>query len=250
MFHFIWNDLLYQPLLNALASLVSVIPGGDIGIAVILLTILVKLLLFPFSQKSIQNQAAMAILAPELEKIKKNGGSKEEQARLTFELYKKHKTNPFSGCLLILIQIPIIFALYYVFYKGINFESDLLYSFVKVPEQINMIFLGFVDLSMKSLPLAILAGISQYLQAYFMPQPKATEGGGNSFAESFSKSMQMQMKYVFPFLVAWIAYTISGAVALYWITSNIFAVGQQIYVKRTERQTLAEEAKVIIKEKA
>jgi len=212
------------------------------GIAVIVLTLLVKLLLFPFSQKSIKNQAAMAILAPELDKIKKSGNSKEEQARLTFELYKKHKTNPFSGCLLVLIQIPIIFALYYVFLKGIHFQSDLLYSFIHVPAKINMTFLGIIDLGAKSIVLAVLAGISQYLQAHFMPKPKVTTGAGNSLGESFAKSMQMQMKYVFPFLIAWIAYSISGAVALYWITSNIFAVGQQIYVKKTERKELSEEA--------
>ncbi|MBI3305563.1 membrane protein insertase YidC [Candidatus Nomurabacteria bacterium] len=248
MFHYLWDTILYKPLINALAFLVSVVPGSDIGIAVILLTILVKLLLFPFSQKAIKNQAAMAILAPEIEKIKKGGGSKEEQARLTFELYKKHKTNPFSGCLLVLIQIPIIFALYYVFFKGINFQSDLLYSFVHIPEEINMNFLGVVDLGSKSLILAILAGASQYLQAHFMPKPKITAGGAGSFAESFAKSMHMQMKYIFPFLVAWIAYSISGAVALYWIVSNIFAVLQQIYVNKTERKALTEEAKILIKD--
>ncbi len=245
MFHTIWDTVLYQPLLNALAFLVSVIPGGDVGIAVILLTILVKLLLFPFSQKSIQNQAAMAILAPELDKIKKSGQSKEEQAKLTFELYKKHKTNPFSGCLLVLVQIPIIFALYYVFYKGINFETASLYSFVHVPEKINMIFLEIIDLSLKSLPLAILAGVSQFLQAHYMPKPKTTSSSG-SFSDSFAKSMQMQMKYIFPFLITWIAYSISGAVALYWITSNIFAVGQQIYVNKTEKKVLTEEAEAMV----
>jgi YidC/Oxa1 family membrane protein insertase len=177
----------------------------------------------------------MNILAPELNKIKASGVSKEEQARLTFELYKKHKTNPFSGCLLVLIQIPIIFALYYVFFKGINFQSELLYSFVHVPEHINMIFLGVLDITKKSLVLAILAGVSQYLQAYFMPKPAPSSSStGSSFQDSFSKSMNMQMKYIFPFIVAFIAYSISGAVALYWITSNIFMVGQQIYVKKKE----------------
>ena len=100
----IWNTLLYQPLLNALAFLVSIIPGGDVGVAVILLTILVKIILFPLSQKSIESQAEMNILAPEINKIKASGASKEEQARLTFELYKKHNTNPFSGCLLIKLK--------------------------------------------------------------------------------------------------------------------------------------------------
>lgn len=249
MIHYIWNTVLYKPLINALAFLVSIVPGGDVGIAVILLTILVKLALFPVSQKSIKNQAAMTMLAPELDKIKKSGGSKEEQARLTFELYKKHKTNPFSGCLLVLIQIPIIFALYYVFYKGINFESGLLYSFVHVPEKINMIFLGLSDLSQKSLVLAILAGVSQYLQAHFMPKPATNTGASGSFAESFAKSMQMQMKYVFPVLITWIAYSISGAVALYWITSNIFTVGQQIYVNKTEKKVLDKEVEVLITQK-
>jgi len=249
MIHNIWTALLYKPLINALAFLVSIIPMGDVGIAVIILTVLVKLILFPFSQRSIKNQAAMAILAPELDKIKKSGASKEEQARLTFELYKKHKTNPFSGCLLVLVQIPIIFALYYVFFKGINFESGLLYSFIHVPAKMNMIFLGLIDLSKKSLILAILAGVSQYLQAHFMPKPKALASATGSFAESFGKSMQMQMKYIFPLLITWIAYSISGAVALYWITSNIFVVGQQIYVKKNEEKELDEEVKVLISEK-
>ena len=231
----IWNTIFYQPLLNALAFLVSIIPGADVGIAVIILTILVKIILFPLSQKSIESQAEMNILSPELKKIKESGASKEEQAKQTFELYKKHKVNPFSGCLLVLIQIPIIFALYFVFLKGMNFEGGLLYSFIHIPEHVSMIFLGVFNISEKSLTLAILAGVSQYLQAHFMPQPTPssnTAGSIGSFSESFAKSMQMQMKYIFPFIIAFIAYSISGAIALYWITSNLFMVGQQIYVKK------------------
>lgn len=234
----IWNFLLYQPLLNALAFLVSVVPGGDLGVAVIILTIIVKIILAPLSFASIKSQAKMSALAPELDKIKKSGVSKEEQARLTFELYKKNKTNPFSGCLLILIQIPIIFALYFVFYKGINFDDGILYSFILKPENLNMQFLGLLDLTQKSLLLAIIAGISQYFQAHFMPKPQTNNATPGSFQESFAKSMHMQMKYVFPFIVAFIAYTVSGAVALYWITSNIFAVGQQIYVNKKKKDEL------------
>ena len=111
MIGYVWNLILYQPLLNALAFLVSVLPGGDVGLAVILLTILVKVILFPLARKSIESQAEMNVLAPKLQKIKESGATKEEQATQTFELYKKYKVNPFSGCLLLLIQIPIIFAL-------------------------------------------------------------------------------------------------------------------------------------------
>jgi len=229
----LWDIALYKPLVNVLAFFVSIIPGGDVGVAVIILTILVKTLLFPLSQRSIENQAKMNLLNPELKKIKENKASKEEQAKQTFELYKKHKTNPFSGCLLVIIQIPIIFALYYVFMKGVKFDSNYLYPFIHAPQNINMNFLGILDIeSKKGLFLAILAGLSQFFQAYFMPKLKQPKESGGSFQESFAKSMNMQMKYVFPFIVAFITYSVSGAVALYWITSNIFAIGQQIYAKK------------------
>lgn len=230
----IWDVALYKPLLNVLAFFVSIVPGGDVGVAVIILTLLVKMALFPLSQKSIESQAKMNLLSPELKKIKESKASKEEQAKQTFELYKKHKTNPFSGCLLVLIQLPIIFALYYVFYKGINFDANYLYSFIKTPVHMNMNFLGILDISKTHIwSLTILAGISQFFQAYFMPKPAPSTGGNSgSFQDSFAKSMNMQMKYVFPFVVAFIAYSLSGAVALYWITSNIFAVGQQLYANK------------------
>lgn len=231
---YLWNTLLYEPLLNALAFLVSVLPGADIGLAVIVLTILVKLILMPLSRRSIESQAEMNMLQPELNRIKESGASKEEQAKQTFELYRKHKVNPFSGCLLVLIQIPIIFALYFVFLKGISFKEGYIYSFIHIPEQVNILFLGLIDLTQKSMVLAILAGVSQYLQAYFMPKPAASNTTPGSFGESFQKSMHLQMRYIFPFVVAFIAYSISGAVALYWITSNLFMTLQQVYLKKKE----------------
>ena len=241
MLSLLWNAILYKPLLNILAFFVSVIPGGDVGMAVILLTILVKTILFPLSQRSIESQAKMNLLNPELKKIKESKASKEEQAKQTFELYKKYKTNPFSGCLLILIQIPIIFALYYVFLKGLKFDPSLLYPFIHSPVIISMNFLGIFDIGKTHIiVLAILAGVSQFFQAYYMPKPLPSNTEGGSFQDSFAKSMNMQMKYIFPFLIAFIAYSLSGAVALYWVTSNIFAVGQQIYAKRKKNLLVVE----------
>jgi YidC/Oxa1 family membrane protein insertase len=232
MLHSLWDNLLYEPLLNALAFLINVIPGGDLGLAVIILTLLVKLALAPLSKKSIQNQAAMNKLSPELDRIKNSGLSKEEQARKTFELYKENKTNPFSGCFLVLIQIPIIFALYFTFFRGVNFSPDILYSFIKLPDHMSSMFLGLIDVSGKSLLLAILTGISQYLQAHFMPNMAMQNNSSkDSFSSTFSKSLNMQMKYVFPFIMGFISYS-SGVIALYFITSNIFAVAQQILLKK------------------
>ena len=107
---------------------------------------------------------------------------------------------------------------------------------MQIPENASHIFLGLLDITEKSLALAVLAGVSQFFQAYFMPKPVTNQDPSKaaSFADSFAKSMHLQMKYVFPFLVAIIAYNISGAVALYWITSNVFMTVQQIYVKKKE----------------
>lgn len=238
MLHNIWNAVLFRPLVNLLAFFVYLVPGGDVGIAIIALTILVKALLFPLSQRSIESQAKMSVLAPELNKIKSSGKSQEEQAKATLELYKKHNANPFSGCLLILIQIPIIIALYLVFLKGISFDNGILYSFVPSPEKLNTMFLGLIDLSEKSLLLAILAGASQYLQAHFMPKPNNSPETAGTFAHSFSKSMHIQMKYFFPFLIAFIAYSISGAIALYWLVSNLFSTLQQVYANKRKHSML------------
>lgn len=240
--HHIWTVFLYQPLQNILAVLVSIVPGSDLGVAVIVLTLLVKTLLFPLSQKSIESQVKMNLLAPELKKIKDSGLNKEEQAKKQLELYSKHKANPATGCVVALIQIPIVLALYYVFLHWENFDTSLLYSFVHIPTNVNNYFLGILDISKNHIIiLAILAGISQFLQAHYMPKlDQNNENTRNaSFQESFSKNMQMQMKYVFPFVVALIAYSISGAIALYWITSNIFAVGQQIYAERKRKRAQA-----------
>lgn len=228
----LWNAILYKPLVNILALLVAVIPGGDLGVAIIILTILVKIVLYPLSKKSIEGQAKMNMLSPELNKIKESGVSKEEQAKLTFELYRKYKTNPFAGCLLVLIQIPIIFALYYVFLKGLHLDSSMFYSFVKVPENISTNFLGLIDIAEKSWLLAVLAGVSQFVQAFYMPKPAQSGSKEGSFQDTLNKSLQMQMKYVFPVLVVFIAHSISGAVALYWITNNLFTTLQQIYINK------------------
>ena len=232
----LWNTFLYQPLYNALIYLVNVIPGADVGIALILLTIVVKLILFPLTQKSIKSQVAMRSLEPELAKIKAQNLSREEQARRTMELYKEKKVNPFSGCIVLLIQFPIIIALYQVFFKGLaSFDLSQLYSFVHPPVAINTNFLGLIDMHAKSAVLAVLAGLSQFVQMKIvMPGktafPKPQEG--KSFGEQMQQSMQFQMKYFLPIFVAFIAYSISSAVALYWVTSNAVTIVQELFVRR------------------
>jgi len=237
----IWNTLFYEPLYNGLVFLVSVVPFADVGIAVVALTLLVKIILLPFSHKSVKTQSEMKRLDPEIKEIKKKyEKDKQEQARKTMELYKQHGLNPFSGCLMIFIQIPVIFALYWIFWKELALDGlnmDLLYSFTLIPEYMNMNFLGLIDMQGKSYVLALIAGVSQYFQIKLsMPQFKATEGKTGSFKDDLMKSMNLQMRYVLPIFVFIIAYTISAAVALYWATSNLFSVGHELLVKRKAKE--------------
>lgn len=233
--------LLVKPLYNALIYLVDIIPGAYAGIAVVLVTILVKIVLYPLSKKAIETQIKMKHLEGDMNSIKdKHKNNKEEQAKAMMGLYKDKKVNPFSSIFLLFVQLPIIFALYKIFFQNAlpAVDETLLYSFVQAPTYINMMFLGFIDLSGKSLLFAILAGISQYFQAKFslasLPDqantPKKDEKP--SFQVDFAKSMSLQMRYVLPVITLVISYQISAVVALYWFVSNLWAVGQELLVRR------------------
>lgn len=215
--------------------LFNALPFFDAGVVVILFTVLVKFVLFPLSRKSLVAQAQMKRIEPELSKIRdKHKNDKQEQARRTMELYKEKKINPFSGIFLILIQLPIVFALYFVFLKsGLpQINEDLLYSFVPKPGEINMNLLGLVDISQKSYILAFLAGISSFFQIRFSVPAYKKTGEERSFKTDLARSMNMQMRYFFPVIVFFISYNISGAIALYWFTSNIFTLIQEWIIKR------------------
>lgn len=239
----LWNTIFYEPIYNVLIFIINNITFGDVGFAIILVTIVIKLALSPLTKKSIRSQILMKKMEPELKKIKQDFPNKEEQARKTIDLYKKYKTNPFSGCLVILIQLPFIFALYYVFYKGLSFDTSHIYSFINVPVNLNNNFLGLVEMHSKSLVLAILTGVSQFIQGYLSSPIKTKtdlvvdKEEKKTFQDDLSSSMQMNIKYVLPFIIGIIAYQISAAVALYWITSNIFTIAQEWYIRQSLAKT-------------
>ena len=237
MISVVWNTVFFNPIYNGLIFLLDVVPFIDVGIAVILVTVIVKLILFPFSLKMVKTQLAVKALEPEITKLKEtHKDDKQEQAKQTMALYKERGVNPFSGFLLILVQIPVIFGLYWVFLRGglPEINMDILYSFISAPEKINMNFLGLIDVAKKSVFLALLAGGTQYFQIkYSLPPMKARQEGKASLKEDLARSFHIQMRYVMPIIVFSIAYAISAAVAIYWTTSNLFAIGQEIYVRKT-----------------
>lgn len=234
----LWENFLYEPLYNTLIALTHVVPWGDVGIAVVILTILVKLLLYPLSHKSVRTQVEMKRLEPELEALKrKHGDDREALAKKTMELYRERKVNPFSGCLLILIQFPVIIALYFVFLKGIGADEGALYSFVALPDPLNTNFLGLVDLHAKSAVLAVLAVLAQFWQSSLMAQAAKPRDPNKppSFQEEFARSMNLQMKYVIPIIIGFVSYATSAAVALYFVTSSVFGAIERIVVERRMR---------------
>lgn len=222
MLYSIYEEVLYRPLANVLVFFYEAIPYHDLGLAIILLTVAIRLLLYPFVAKSLRAQREMAALGPEIkalqEKYKEN---KEEQAKKLMELYKERGVNPFSGCLPVLIQLPLLFALYHVFANVTGTELlNNLYSFIPHPQSIDPVAFGFLDLSARSIPLAILAGASQFLQAYFMPQTAGADS-------AVQQAIQKQTVYILPIVITVISFQFPAALPLYWTVLNIIGIIQQ-----------------------
>lgn len=229
-----YSTFVFNPLYNALVYLVGVIPGGGVGAAVIVLTLALRLILLPLSQKAQKTQAALRVLQPQLDELKKKHGSNPQAHMQEMQkVYKEAGVSPFSSILMLLVQLPILIGLYQVFHYGhlSDVDTTLLYSFVAVPTAVNALFLGVFDMYGKSITLAFLAGVTQYIFARVMPAPGVSTEKG--FANDFAQSMQMQMKYVFPIFMALLAYSTSAAIALYLITSNLASVAQEVYNKRS-----------------
>lgn len=231
---------LFIPLYNFLIFLTSVLPGADLGLAIIILTILVKIVIFPLYAKSVETQIKMKSIEPRLKEIKaKYKDNLPEQSRLTMELYKQDKINPFSGFLVLFIQIPIIISLFYVFKESFVIQKDLLYSFVSIPEKLNTSFLGLINLTTNyNYLLAILTGATQYLQTQLSLPKRDDKSSDKSFGSDLAKSMDLQMRYVMPILTGFIAFTLPAAISLYWVTSNIFSSIYEVMVIKKLRKTI------------
>ncbi len=223
----LWNTVIYDPIYNALIFIAQNITMQDVGLAVIVLTVLIRFIIMPLSKKSIVGQYKMRALEPKLQEIKARGLSKEEEAKETFALYKTEKINPFSGCLYLLIQLPILFALYFVFMRGVV-QPDHLYSFLSTDGLRNTLF-GIIDITLPFLPFAILAGITQGLQAFLQPKPPVSNEKG--FQNQFAKSMSVQTRYVLPIIIIIVASKLAAAVSLYWIVANTFSILQELYFR-------------------
>jgi len=228
----VFKIILYQPLLNVLVILYLYLPGHDFGVAVIILTILIKLIFYPLGAKAIESQRALSVIQPKIKEIQQKWkDDKEKQTKEMMNLYRQEKINPFSGCLPILIQLPVLIALYRVFWIGLGPEQmTLLYSFIPPPGVINSMFLGIIDLANPNIILAVLAGILQFIQIKTSTTPiKIKKGSG------VSDHMQKQMQFFMPVFMVVILFRLPSAIGLYWVTTTVFTIVQQYVILKKEK---------------
>lgn len=239
-------NFIVEPFYNTLILLMDFFTT-DLGIAIIVLTIIVRFILFPLSKSQIRTQIKMQqIQAPLREIQSKYKDDRETMGREMLKLYRDNKINPFSGILLLLIQLPVLFGLYYVFLNsGLpSINADLLYSFIPSPEYINTNFIGLFDMTTKSVILAFFVGVTQFIQMkIILPKTdKNTANTGEMSADNVMKNVQTQMMYVMPIILVSIAYTFGAIIALYLLVGNLFSIGQELYIRKTIRKP-AEEAR-------
>jgi len=231
MTHF-FQIILYQPLFNIFVGLYNLIP--DVGVVILVITVLLKLVLYPLTKSSIKSQKALTDLQPKLEAIKKeHKGNQQAIAAETMKLYKENKVSPFSSCLPLLIQLPILIALYYVLRTALANTGDYswLYLFVQAPTHINTISLGLIELGKSNAVLAILAGAAQFWQAKMMAtkQPPKNAGEGAK-DESMMATMNKQMVYMMPVMTLVIGFSLPAGLTLYWFVSTLLTALQQLVV--------------------
>lgn len=271
----IFDILIVQPIFNVLVGIYSLVPGGDFGVALIVFTVLTRLVMFPLVKKQLHQTKIMRKLQPELAKIKKQAkGNKQLEGMQMLELYKKYGVSPFRSIGILLVQLPIFIALYYViqiftlhrdqiakftydFMEGLGPIKQL----IEHPDQFNERLLGFVDLTKSAFAnnsvdvflvlLAVVAAVTQYIMSkQTLPQTEnkkrlrdimSEAADGKKADQSEMNAIVMgKMVKILPFFMFFIMITVPGALALYYAVSNIVAVAQQSYLLKQDEEELEE----------
>ena len=224
-----FHTILFEPLFNLLIFFYNTIAFHDLGIAIILLTVTVRFVLYPLLYKSLHNQMIMQKIQPDIQKIQHDHkDNREKQAQMMMELWKQHKVSPFSGFLLLLVQLPFIIILYRIFLSDFSTTalSDL-YSFVTNPGSINATLLGFVNLHEKNLIIVAFAAILQY---YNGKQSLPKNAGAKP--DDKGNKMARQMVFLGPIMTLLVLNRLPAAVGVYWATTSIFSIIQQWYISK------------------
>jgi len=277
MFEFLghlFNLVIVQPIFNILLAIYALIPGGDFGIAVIILTIIIRMALYPLVKKQLHQSRMMRKLQPELKRIKKeNKGDRQAEAQAMMELYKEHDVSPFRSFGILLIQLPVFIGLYQVvriFTSHHNEIRQFTYSIfdniasvqhmITFPDSLNLKLFGLFDLSKSATEgdifLFVLAGLAAYTQyiisKQLMPSEKSAgkrtirsimreaASGKQTDQAEINTAMMGNMTKIMPFFMFFIMINLPGALALYYVVSNLVAAGQQSYLLRKDAEDMIE----------
>ena len=241
MFH----QLFYKPMYNILVFILDILPTHDVALAVIVLTVFIKIVLLPLSHKMFKTQIIQRKIQPLINKIQEEYKDNRQMLGVKMlEIYKEYKLNPFSSILLMIIQIPIVFALYFVFANGglPNINMADLYSFTPNVDTINHILYG-VDFTKANIMVGLLAALFQYIQIRLSlqnmtPVDKNKPNKDLKPEEMMQKQMGFMMKYFIPILIFVASLKVSAAVALYWIVSSVFMIAQELYFRNKYKEEL------------
>ncbi|MGC9603236.1 MAG: YidC/Oxa1 family membrane protein insertase [Minisyncoccia bacterium] len=215
----LFNAYIYQPILWLLIFIYQNLSFGDLGLAIIMLTVLVRVVLLPIFYKGARDQTIIQKIQPHVKKIQlDHKDDKERQAKELMELYKKHRVNPFSSILFLIIQLPIFIALFRVFTKEVGSSVFLSHT-----------LFGLLDLSGRSVILAVVAAAIQYFQTRMMLASKPDDG---SRKKDMIAGNQKMMMYLGPALTLIVLFNLPSAIGLYWTVSNVFSVGQQFFINK------------------
>ena len=235
---FIYRTLLLRPLFNLLVILYAVLPIHDLGLAIVCFAFLMRVIQFPLLWKTKKSQLDLARIQPQLEEIKgRYRDNKEAQAKAVMELYRNERVNPFSGCLMLPLQLAIAFAIFDVFRKGFDLAriASLQYPFLSLLNglQVHPYGFGLVDLSLPFPIFGALAALAQFFETQIVsrnqPQPK----------DDFSKALTWQTKYFVPILIFSISFQLPSALPLYWTLINIFGMLQELFMRYFARMRTA-----------
>ncbi len=234
-----FQTFLVQPIYNAFVALVGVLPHGDAGLAIIALTVIMRLVLYPVFTASIRTQMGMSAMQPELDALKeKHKDNKEAMAQGQIALFKKYKVNPLAGFGALFVQLAVLIALYFaLFHEGFPaIDTTLLYSFVPAPAQVSTNFFGLVDLlAPHNIILALLVGVSQYLAIRLTLLRTPAPAGMAEDKAAAHRMQQHMMRYFMPLLMAVTSYYFQAAVGLYFIVGNLFSLLQEWIIRRQLR---------------
>jgi len=236
-----FNTLIVQPLLNLVLFFYAALPYHDLGVAIIIVTILVRLLVWPLASKQLHSQRAMQKLAPDIAKLrKKAGGDKQKESQMLMELYKEKGISPFASLTPILIQMPLLIAFYYALRHAVHAGdiAKMVYPYIANmpfikevianPAAYKPMLFGVVNLAKPNVVIAVLAGVAQYVQTKQI-LPKKTGDKADTAAQVAQMSALL-----FPFMTFLFAMSLPSALGLYWLVASLVTILQQYLILRRD----------------